>query len=219
LYWKTGAIGPELFATVEVVSQLVFIGAFSAYLLSLWGERAPFRARSFAASLITGFLALILSSQKLGEGPLFSIETVLFPLSFFLSSLLLGSVTVGMLLGHWYLIDTGQTLEPFVRIYKFFVVTVIAQCLFLLFSPFFYLLSSPKTFDSLRQLWENHSNLLLARILAGHAAPLTLAYMIWRTLQIPHTMAATGLFYIALLGVFVGEILGRQILALTSLPF
>jgi hypothetical protein len=47
---------------------------------------------------------------------------------------------------------------------------------------------------------------------------LVLSYMIWRTLQIPHTMAATGLFYIALLGVFVGEILGRQILALTSLP-
>jgi hypothetical protein len=46
-----------------------------------------------------------------------------------------------------------------------------------------------------------------------------LAYMIWRTLQIPHTMAATGLFYIALLGVFVGEILGRQILTLSSLPF
>jgi hypothetical protein len=43
--------------------------------------------------------------------------------------------------------------------------------------------------------------------------------MIWRTLVIPNTMAATGLFYIALLGVFVGEILGKQILALTSLPF
>jgi hypothetical protein len=57
------------------------------------------------------------------------------------------------------------------------------------------------------------------RILAGQIAPLILAWMIWRTLLIPHTMAATGLFYIALLGVFVGEILGRQILALTSLPF
>jgi hypothetical protein len=43
--------------------------------------------------------------------------------------------------------------------------------------------------------------------------------MIWRTLKIPHTMAATGLFYIALLGVFVGEILGRQILTLSGLPF
>jgi hypothetical protein len=59
----------------------------------------------------------------------------------------------------------------------------------------------------------------VTRITIGQAAPLVLSWMIWRTLQIPHTMAATGLFYIALLGVFVGEILGRQILALTALPF
>jgi hypothetical protein len=71
----------------------------------------------------------------------------------------------------------------------------------------------------LERLWLNHSTLLITRVLVGQAAPLILSWMIWRTLLIPHTMAATGLFYIALLGVFVGEILGRQILALTSLPF
>ena len=62
---------------------------------------------------------------------------------------------------------------------------------------------------------------LITRLVARgvQVAPLILSWMIWRTLLIPHTMAATGLFYIALLGVFVGEILGRQILALTSLPF
>jgi len=42
--------------------------------------------------------------------------------------------------------------------------------------------------------------------------------MIHRTLQIPQTMAATGLFYIAILFVMVGEILGRLILFRTSLP-
>jgi hypothetical protein len=56
-------------------------------------------------------------------------------------------------------------------------------------------------------------------VIVGQAAPLVLSWMIWRTLLIPHTMAATGLFYIAVLGVFVGEILGKQILALTYLPF
>jgi hypothetical protein len=61
--------------------------------------------------------------------------------------------------------------------------------------------------------------LLSARVLTTQVGSLVLSFMIWRTLKIPHTMAATGLFYIAMLGVFVGEILGRQILALTSLPF
>jgi hypothetical protein len=45
-----------------------------------------------------------------------------------------------------------------------------------------------------------------------------LGVMIWRTLQIPQTMAATGLFYIAVLAVLVGEFLGRFILFRTGLP-
>jgi hypothetical protein len=71
----------------------------------------------------------------------------------------------------------------------------------------------------LERLWQRHATLATTRVAIGQAAPLVLSWMIWRTLLIPNTMAATGLFYIALLGVFVGEILGRQILSLTSLPF
>jgi hypothetical protein len=82
-----------------------------------------------------------------------------------------------------------------------------------------YWLGTSSNIAALKQLWERHSTLLFTRLIVGQGAPLVLSWMIWRTLLIPHTMAATGLFYIALLGVFVGEILGRQILALTSLPF
>jgi hypothetical protein len=125
-----------------------------------------------------------------------------------------------MLIGHWYLIDTGQSLEPFIRIYKFFVTTLIVQCAFLAVSAAaLYWLGTSSNIAALKQLWERHSTLLFTRLIVGQGAPLVLSWMIWRTLLIPHTMAATGLFYIALLGVFVGEILGRQILALTSLPF
>ena len=139
---------------------------------------------------------------------------------FFVSALLLGSVTVGMLIGHWYLIDTGQSLEPFIRIYKFFVTALLIQCTLLVLSPLaLYLLGTAQSITALEQLWQRHSTLLITRATVGQGAPLVLSWMIWRTLLIPHTMAATGLFYIALLGVFVGEILGRQILALASLPF
>ncbi len=64
----------------------------------------------------------------------------------------------------------------------------------------------------------DHSTLLAARFVLGPLAALGLGWMIHRTLQIPQTMAATGLFYIAILFVMVGEILGRLILFRTSLP-
>jgi hypothetical protein len=205
---------------LEVLFHSAFIVAFSCYMISLWGERQVFRARSFAASVLTGLAGLLFTTHSFSAAPVVSAETLIYPTAFFLSSLLLGSVTVGRLIGHWYLIDTGQSLDPFIRIYKFFVVALIAQCAFFLLAPLaLYHLGTPASLTGFERLWQRHSTLLITRVIVGQIAPLILSWMIWRTLLIPHTMAATGLFYIALLGVFVGEILGRQILALTSLPF
>jgi hypothetical protein len=206
--------------SLEIFFHSAFILAFTAYMISLWGERQAFRARSFSVTLLTGLAGLLISTHSFSNAPLLAVESVIYPAAFFLSSLLLGSVTVGMLIGHWYLIDTGQSLDPFIRIYKFFVYALAAQCLFYFLAPLaLYLAGSTSSLKGLQRLWQLHSTLLVSRLIAGQIAPLILSWMIWRTLLIPHTMAATGLFYIALLGVFVGEILGRQILALTSLPF
>ena len=220
LYWQNLS---EHFAWVtfaEAFFHFCFVVCFACYMISLWGEKQSFRARSFSSSILTGLVGLVLSAHSFYLAPVFSLETAVYPMSFFLSALLLGSVTVGMLIGHWYLIDTGQSLAPFIRVYKFFVAALIVQSLFwLMSSAGLYFLGSIHSFGALERVWQNHSTLLITRVLVGQAAPLVLSWMIWRTLLIPHTMAATGLFYIALLGVFVGEILGRQILALTSLPF
>jgi len=220
LYRQVIADDPTGVTVAEAFFHFCFVISFACYLVSLWGERQRFRARSFSFSIVTGLVGLVLSARSFYVAPTLSLETLVYPVSFFLSALLLGSVTVGMLIGHWYLIDTGQSLHPFIRVYKFFVVALIAQSLFtFLSSAGLYFFGSAYIVAALERLWLNHSTLLITRVLVGQAAPLILSWMIWRTLLIPHTMAATGLFYIALLGVFVGEILGRQILALTSLPF
>ncbi|HSF58544.1 MAG TPA: hypothetical protein VLD83_10765 [Candidatus Binatia bacterium] len=220
LYWQSHAAEWSFGPLAEISFYSLFVILFAAYVISLWGENQEFRARSFAACWLCGLVGLIFSARGFYDAPFGSVETFLYPLGFFLSALLLGTVTVGMLIGHWYLIDTGQSLDPFVRVYKFFVVTLVAQTLFLIVSAAaLYNFGASASVMSLERLWQDHSTLLLTRVISGQAAPLVLSWMIWRTLLIPHTMAATGLFYIALLGVFVGEILGKQILALTSLPF
>jgi hypothetical protein len=219
-YWHSLSSEFYWVTAFEVVFQLAFAIAFSCYMFSLWGERQTFRARSFAWTILTGLGGLLLATHSFYGAPFFSVETVVYPSAFLLSALLLGGVTVGMLIGHWYLIDTGQSLEPFVRIFRFFVIALIAQCVFFALGPAaLYFLGTLESQAGMERLWQQHSTLLVTRVLSGQIAPLILSWMIWRTLLIPHTMAATGLFYIALLGVFVGEILGRQILALTMLPF
>jgi hypothetical protein len=203
----------------EAIAHFLFIAFFGCYIVSLWGQRQAFRAKSFAACILAGLAGLLLSAHSFYEAPIGSIETLVYPLSFFLSALLLGSVTVGMLIGHWYLIDTGQTLDPFVRVFKFFVISLAVQSGFSLVAFLsLHFIGTGQSVVEIERLWTDHSTLLITRIVIGYLGPLVLSWMIWRTLLIPHTMAATGLFYIALLGVFVGEILSRQILALTSLP-
>lgn len=220
IYWQSLTHQFSWSVSLEVAFHLAFIICFTCYMISLWSEKPTFRARSFASTVLIGTAGLALSAHGFYHTTLFSIESALYPAAFFLSALLLGGVTVGMLIGHWYLIDTGQSLEPFIRIFKFFLATLIAQCVFLALAPLLlHFLGAAPTALGLQRLWQRHSTLLVTRVVVGQIAPLVLSWMIWRTLLIPHTMAATGLFYIALLAVFVGEILGRQILALTSLPF
>ena len=220
LYWESITHHLTGLTAAEVLFHVLFVISFACYLLSLWGEKQRFRARSFSTAVLTGLTGLLLSAHSFYHAPVISFETLIYPASFLLSSFLLGSVTVGMLIGHWYLIDIGQSLDPFIRIYKFFVIALLIQSVFLLLSSMLlYYLGSSGSAANMQRLWSNHWTLLVTRSLVGQFAPLILSWMIWRTLLIPHTMAATGLFYIALLGVFVGEILGRQILALTSVPF
>jgi hypothetical protein len=219
-YWQTATTRSGLMPAMELLIHAAYVLSLGAYLGSLWTEKQVLRARSFAGAILTGVAGLIISGINSFAAPVLTWEILLYPVSFFLSALLLGSVTVGMLIGHWYLIDTGQSIEPFVRIYKFFVAALALQSGFLVFSLLLiYFAGAPSSLPGLKMLWAKHSTLFITRVVIGQAGPLVLSWMIWRTLQIPHTMAATGLFYIALLGVFVGEIIGRQILTLTGLPF
>lgn len=210
----------SVIVALEFFFHGVFVLCYVGYIFSLWGERQRFRARCFAGAILAGSAGLVCSAHNFYSASLVSVEAIFYPVSFFLSALLLGSVTVGMLIGHWYLIDTGQSLDPFVKVFHFFVYALIAQSVFMLLTPVVISLAGTgASLTALNGLWRKHSTLLVLRIIVGQGAPLVLSWMIWRTLLIPHTMAATGLFYIALLGVFVGEILGRQILALSTLPF
>lgn len=205
------------------IISLILLGCFTVFLIlyfiSLWGERAFLRARFFSTAILTGLAGVMAASYGFSHSPVGPVEAVFLPVSFAVSSLLLGAVTVGMLIGHWYLIETGQSLEPFLRVFRFFVAMLVLQTgLEALGAALLYLFGTAHTAATVRGLFEDHLLLLSSRFLVAQAAPLALSWMIWKTLaDFRNTMAATGLFYIALLGVFVGELLSSQILALAGM--
>lgn len=206
-------------AASEVAAWTIFSATAVLYVVSLWGDPYRRRALAYLATLATGAVAIVVSALQFSPAPAWSLETMLYPVSFFVSALLLGATASGMLLGHWYLIDVGMPLAPFLRMWRLYrtslvlqLVTMAASLILLQFA------GGTATTAALHTLWSEHRDLLWTRLGLGPIPALAIAWMIWRTLQIPQTMAATGLFYVAVLTSVVGEFLGRFLLYRTLLP-
>jgi hypothetical protein len=218
LLWREPALGSGG-AIVQAAAWTLFSVAAGVYVGSLWGDPFRRRAVAYAATLATGFIALVVSALRYSTAPWWSVESVLYPLSFLVSALLLGATATGMLLGHWYLIDVGMPLDPLVRTWRIYRTSLVLQgATLLLCLGLLSLAGTPATTAALDALWTQHRALLWIRLALGPGAAIGIAWMIWRTLAIPQTMAATGLFYVAVLGSVVGEFLGRFVLFRTSLP-
>lgn len=217
LLGKGADVGPLQLA--ELLTWVAFVACAAAYCTSLWGERVVLRARLFSATWLTGLTALTLAAFSYGSGAMPVYERIFYPVTFLLSALVLGAASTGMLLGHWYLIDRDLSLEPLRTVLRVYRWGLLTQCLVLgLAALLFANASTTATGGGFRPLVDFHLGALAARLLTSPVGAGILAVMIRRTLDIPQTMAATGLFYIAVLAVMVGEFLGRYLLFRTGLP-
>ena len=204
---------------MQLISWSVFVVVAAGYVASLWGDRYALRARLFVGTWASGLIGLIVSAiAYLPSGASF-FEPIIYPLTFIVSALLLGTVLSGMLLGHWYLIDRDLPLAPFQQMLRFYSGCLIAQSVLVLVGVLLFAVAGhAATRASLGQLMSDHSMALMTRCAISPLGAGILALMIRETLKIPQTMAATGLFYIAILAVMLGELMGRYLLFRTGIP-
>jgi hypothetical protein len=192
---------------------------FAAYLYTLWTENGPMRARFYLASLVLGLVAVIASATILMPPGFGAIAALTYALTAITSALMLGLVSCAMLFGHWYLIDLEMPVDyirAFVRILAIVLIADLVTLALAIALPV--VLGGAASAAAVRELLASHSALLVIRVLLGPIATIVLVWMCWQTLKIPQTMAATGLLYIAVMSVLVGEMLGRFILFRTSVP-
>jgi hypothetical protein len=216
--WTRKAAPPGAAEALEIALWALCVAAATAYLWTLWSEPVLLRARLFTATLFLGMVGLIVSAESYVPSAS-AVSVLLYPFSFIISALLLGAASAGMLLGHWYLIDRDLSLDPLNRILRFYVGCLVAQALvFVLGSFLLSVAGGSEGLHAFGRLAGDHRLLVSARVAVSPIGAAILAAMIRRTLQIPQTMAATGLFYIAILAVMVGEFMGRYILFRTGVP-
>ena len=128
----------------------------------------------------------------------------------FASIALLGSVNLAMTLGHWYLVVRGMAIEPLKRLTIATLVATILRIVVVAAA-----LTVPNVWHeaALRQgifFW--------MRAGWGLVGPLALYPMVWGTVKIRSTMAATGILYVDVVAVIIGEVLGGWLSALVHVP-
>lgn len=134
------------------------------------------------------------------------------------SSLLLGAVTVTMVLGHWYLVDTSLSISPLKQGARWLSIAVAlrwATVLLVLVYGGWEVLRISRAADL---IFSTNGLFFLFRSLMGLAAPLLLSVLIWQTVKIRSTQSATGLLYVAMILILFGELVSQFLLVRTGFP-
>ena len=194
----------------------LLLGVCLALLAAFWAllRWAPPAAATPALLLAAIAGALVLRETALA-GPPVEGQAALRVTSVLVSAMAVGVVTVAMVLGHWYLVQPKLALAPLRRLCDVFIVVLVAR---LLISAWGFansvraghqFLGGPDPVP-----WE--ALILSQRLLFGFGGSLILAVMIKKTVALRSTMSATGLLYIAILFVWVGEFLSIYLERLTG---
>ncbi len=177
------------------------------------------RARLFPLAVFAGFGAVAATAMTYVPSSTSDAAGVAFVATSLTGAAVVGSGVSGMLLGHWYLIESDLDLTPLKRMLAFCRYCLAAEVLAVALSALLLWLwpGSPWGDGFASATSARFAPLLVGRAACWGLAGLLLE-LIRRTLAIPQTMAATGLFYIEALVVTVGQIIGHWLLFRTGLP-
>jgi hypothetical protein len=135
-------------------------------------------------------------------------------LSLTVGALVLGAVSMGMILGHWYLVTPRLPEQPLREMTFFLLLALGFQALLLIPS-----LALPR--DSITTSVDGPigaNPFFWMRVGGGLAFPAVLSYMAFDSSGVRAMQSATGLLYIAMALVLAGEVLAKGLLFATAVP-
>jgi hypothetical protein len=180
----------------------------------IWREQ-PAPARPVGWLTAAAALASVALAAAYVQRPTWGYPATL--LSLLAGSVSLGAVSLGMTLGHWYLVTPRLPEQPLNRLTLVLLAALAVQTVLVVVNialPARYVPSAVENPDiSLAQ-----NPVFWLRIGVGLLFPLALAFMAWQSSIIRSMMSATGLLYIAMGAVLAGEALARALMFTTAKP-
>lgn len=136
------------------------------------------------------------------------------------AALLLGSVTLAMMLGHWYLVTPKLSITPLKRYSAGYILLTVLTALELALSYVLYVgFGDQAATPAGGQLIHEEVLFTLFRTAWGIVPPLGMAYWIWETVRMKSTQSATGILYAAMVCTLIGEGMGLYLTLQTGVPF
>ena len=197
-----------------LLSRSVGIGWFAglavaAFLGSILWTLERRRAGTVCVFLIAVGSTVLLLLSVVGWKSFGEPRAVLLVLSELSTAAVLGSTVTGMLLGHWYLTAPTMSTAPLDRLNLFVGLSGIGRGV----------LSGVGLFLAWDQVTAGTVWLWLSlRWTAGVAGPLLAAVMVWRILKYRNTQSATGVLFVAVVLVFIGELSASLLRTQIAIP-
>jgi hypothetical protein len=132
---------------------------------------------------------------------------------------LLGTVIIAMNLGHWYLVRARLAASHLVRFSLMMAWAVGARTVFSALGLLVAGMRSPGGLERfLGSMAVDRAVFFWPRLLFGILGPAIFAYMVYETARIRSTQSATGILYIAVIFVLMGEFLARYLMVAGAVP-
>ncbi|HUO83655.1 MAG TPA: hypothetical protein VM534_00950 [Thermoanaerobaculia bacterium] len=132
--------------------------------------------------------------------------------------LLLGSVNLAMILGHWYLVVRGMPIDPLKRLSLAILASSVGRTVVVAAALLSISSAGIGYGTALHKVMIGDGIFFWMRVGWGLFALLALFPMIWGTVRIRSTMAATGILYVGVVAAIIGEVLSMILSVTHRLP-
>ena len=212
---------------------LVFAGLLIAYNLVLprqslvdWSERreslegGPRPALTIVANLMllaaiaVGVAALVRTAWSYPVDLRFEGSPKLaLSVSFLSAALLVGGSLDAMVLGHWYLVARNLSFSPLARMCGVLIAVLFVRCAVIAYCIWAQAEVWSESFQQgVATFFTGAGLFVLVRVVFGLVLPAVLLWMAWRCIRIKSNQSATGILYVAVAFILIGEIVAKYLL-------
>jgi hypothetical protein len=203
-------LDPSYMPEARLALALVAILSLPYAVLTLRESRVPSLVAGGAAS-VCGLVAVALLAQVFALPTWGYVGTLL---AFVVGGLVVGAVSMGMVLGHWYLVTPRLPERPLREMTFFLLVAMGVQAILIVLA-----LALPR--DTIANAVDTpilENPFFWMRVGGGLLFPMLLAWMAYDSSGVRAMQSATGLLYIAMALVLSGEVLAKGLLFVSAVP-